>query len=114
MAWSLPGNPFIPEVSVEELNAKLDARQTFTLLDVREPCEHARSSLPGSKLIPLAELPGRFGELRPLDEIVVFCRSGRRSAEAVKILKGKGFAKSFNLAGGILAWAQRIDPSMQV
>ena len=104
---------FVPEISVSELSAKLAAKQTFTLLDVREPCEHARCRLPGSKLIPLGELPRRFGELRPSEEIIVLCRSGRRSAQAVRFLKGKGFAKSFNLCGGIAAWAERFDPLMR-
>jgi len=108
----MPEDFFVPEVSVEELKAKLDAKQTFILLDVREPHEHERGRLPGSKLIPLGELARRFGELRPSEEIIVICRSGNRSAKAVKFLKGKGFAKSFNLAGGILAWARRIDPSI--
>ena len=106
-------SPFIPEISAEELQAKYAAKQTFTLLDVREPSEHELCRLPGSKLIPLADLPRRFGELRPSEEIIVVCRSGRRSAQAVRFLKEKGFAKSCNLAGGLLAWAQRVDLSMR-
>ena len=102
-----------PETSVEELKAMLSARRTFVLLDVREPCELEICRLPGAKNIPLGELPGRFGELKPSEELVVMCRSGRRSAQAVEFLLGKGYARCSNLAGGILAWAKRIDPSMR-
>lgn len=103
----------IPEVSVEELKAKFTAKQSFTLLDVREPCELEICRIPGSKNIPLGELPQRFWELKPSEEIVVMCRSGRRSAQALAFLKSKGYARSSNLAGGILAWAKRIDPAMR-
>ncbi|MFA6029354.1 MAG: rhodanese-like domain-containing protein [Elusimicrobiota bacterium] len=106
------GSSDVPSITVEELKAKYDARQSFTLVDVREPDEHERCRLPGSKLIPLGELPQRFGELRVSDEIIVHCRSGGRSAKAARFLKEKGFAKVFNLTGGILAWAERVDPSM--
>lgn len=102
-----------PETSVEELKAMLSARRSFFLLDVREPCELEICRLPGARNIPLGELSARFGELKPSDEIVVMCRSGRRSAQAVEFLLGKGFARCSNLAGGILAWARRIDPSMR-
>jgi adenylyltransferase/sulfurtransferase len=105
---------FIPEISVEELKAKFHAKETFTLLDVREPREYELCRIPGSKLIPLGELPRRFAELRPSEEIIVVCRLGRCSAQAVMFLKKKGFAKSFSLAGGIRAWAERFDPSMPV
>ena len=82
------------------------------LLDVREPQEYAICNL-GGTLIPRAELPSRISELDRAKEIIVYCKSGSRSAQAVALLRELGFARVRNLAGGIDAWAERIDPSMQ-
>jgi adenylyltransferase/sulfurtransferase len=100
------------EMSVEELKARLDKKDGLVLVDVREQDEAALCSIPGAKLIPLGELGNRFGELDPKAEIAVHCRSGGRSARAVAFLKSKGYSKAVNVAGGILAWAEKIDPSM--
>ncbi len=100
-----------PEMQVEELKRRRDAGDGPQLLDVREPYEARICSL-GGLLIPLAELPARTGELDPSRELVVLCRSGVRSARAVDFLRQAGFGKARNLAGGILAWAERIDPRM--
>lgn len=102
----------IPEISVEELKAKIDRKERIVILDVREKNEHEFCRIPGSTLIPLGELPKRLSELDPQSELVVHCRSGGRSAQAVSFLRGKGFAKAVNVAGGILAWSNRIDPSV--
>jgi adenylyltransferase/sulfurtransferase len=99
------------EISVEELKTRLDRGERPFLLDVREPREYALCNL-GGVLIPQGELPGRLDELDPSKEIVVYCRTGRRSAAAVELLKKSGFKHPRNLAGGIVAWADRIDPSM--
>ncbi|MGH9570389.1 MAG: molybdopterin-synthase adenylyltransferase MoeB [Candidatus Angelobacter sp.] len=101
----------IPEISVEELKRRLDAKEDFVLLDVREPHEYQICNLNG-KLIPLNDLSKRVGELDPAKEMVVHCRSGQRSARAVMFLRQAGFSKASNLAGGILAWADRIDPKV--
>ena len=101
----------VPEISVEELKRRLDAKDDFVLLDVREPHEYQICNLNGV-LIPLNDLPRRVHELDPSKEMVVHCRSGARSARAVGFLQHAGFAKVSNLAGGILAWADRIDPKV--
>ena len=106
------GGPRVPEISVEDLKARRDRGESFVLVDVREPHEHAISDLPDSVKIPLATLPHSLSKLSPEDEIVVYCRSGARSGQAVGFLRQRGFSKSFNLAGGINLWAERVDPSL--
>jgi rhodanese-related sulfurtransferase len=101
-----------PAITVEDLKVKRDRGENLTLVDVREPHEWAISELPGSMKIPLGTLPQRLAELQREGEIVVYCRTGGRSANAVQFLRQKGYEKSFNLAGGINRWAEQIDPSM--
>ncbi|MBV05175.1 MAG: molybdopterin-synthase adenylyltransferase MoeB [Vicinamibacterales bacterium] len=102
----------IKEASVESLKRRLDAGDDFLLLDVREPQEHQICAIPGSTLIPLGDLPSRLVELEGGREIVVHCKSGVRSAKAVKLLQEAGFVDAANLKGGILAWIERVDPSL--
>jgi molybdopterin/thiamine biosynthesis adenylyltransferase/rhodanese-related sulfurtransferase len=106
-----PVNTGVPEISVEELKQRLDAKEDLFILDVREPHEYNICNLNGT-LIPLNDLPRRVHELDPSKEMVVHCRSGARSARAVGFLQQAGFTKAKNLAGGILAWADRIDPKV--
>jgi sulfur-carrier protein adenylyltransferase/sulfurtransferase len=103
----------IPQISVQELKRRLDAKQDVFVLDVREPHEVPIANL-GAPLIPVGELEKRIGELAAQKdrEIVVHCRSGARSQKAAVILKNAGFTHVENLAGGILAWADKIDPAM--
>ncbi|HET9182930.1 MAG TPA: molybdopterin-synthase adenylyltransferase MoeB [Candidatus Angelobacter sp.] len=101
----------VPEISVEDLKRKLDAKEDVFILDVREPHEYKICNINGH-LIPLNDLPKRVQELDPSREMVVHCRSGARSARAVGFLRQAGFQNVSNLAGGILAWADRIDPKM--
>jgi adenylyltransferase/sulfurtransferase len=103
----------IPQITVEELKRKRDAKEDFFLLDVREPHEVPIANL-GAPLIPVGELEKRIGELAAHkdQEIVIHCRSGARSQKAALILKNAGFQHVENLAGGILAWADKIDPTM--
>jgi rhodanese-related sulfurtransferase len=101
----------VPEISVEELKKKLDAKEDIFVLDVREPHEYKICNIHGH-LIPLNDLPKRVQELDPSKETIVHCRSGARSARAVGFLRQAGFSNVSNLAGGILAWADRIDPKM--
>lgn len=89
-----------------------DRGEAPVLLDVREPREWAISDLPGSIKIPLGTLPQSLGKLSASDEIVVYCRTGGRSGNAVQFLRQKGFDRAKNLAGGINRWAERIDPSL--
>jgi adenylyltransferase/sulfurtransferase len=101
----------VPAIEVEELKRKLDAGEDVFVLDVREPHEYQICNLEGH-LIPLGDLPKRVHELDSSREIVAHCRSGKRSADAVEFLQKAGFRKVWNLTGGILAWADRIDPKM--
>jgi len=101
--------PVYSEITVQELHAKGDARPF--LLDVRKPYEAEIASLGADLLIPLDELPARLDELEPHKEkeLIVHCRSGGRSAQAVKILLEAGFSKPVNLKGGTLAWSEEVD-----
>jgi adenylyltransferase/sulfurtransferase len=103
----------IPQVSVETLKAKRDAGEDFLLLDVREPHEYQIAQI-GGKLIPLGVVGQRLSEIVDYKdkEILVHCRSGARSQKAALELKAAGFSNVSNVAGGILAWADRIDPSV--
>jgi adenylyltransferase/sulfurtransferase len=101
-----------PAMTVSELKSRIDGGTAPLILDVREPWEAAVCRLPGARLIPLGELPGRLAELDPAAEIVVQCKSGRRSAQAVALLHDRGFARAVNLTGGILSWINEIDPSL--
>jgi sulfur-carrier protein adenylyltransferase/sulfurtransferase len=99
-------------IDVTEVKAKLDRGDRFTLIDVREPYEYQIARIPGAQLIPLGELPKRLNELDPEAEIVAHCRSGVRSQKAVDLLKQNGFQKARNMTGGILAWSDKVDPSV--
>jgi len=101
----------VPEIAVEELKRRRETGEDLVLVDVREPHEVQICSL-GGMLIPLGDLARRAHELDSSRDLVVYCRSGARSARAVAFLRQAGFKKVRNLAGGILAWADRIDPRM--
>ena len=98
--------------TVEELRDWINQDPDLFILDVREPQEFQICRIPGSILIPLNDLPKRLTELEGHDEMVVHCKSGVRSAKAVKLLHEAGFKKAQNLRGGILAWIDRVDPSL--
>jgi adenylyltransferase/sulfurtransferase len=102
----------IPIMNVTELKAKLDRGDKFVLLDVREPFEWDICRIDGAKLIPLGQIPSRMSELDSADDIVIHCKSGVRSAKAVRMLQEAGFSKLHNVEGGILAWAEQVDPSV--
>ncbi|MCZ6492043.1 MAG: molybdopterin-synthase adenylyltransferase MoeB [Acidobacteria bacterium] len=100
------------ELDPEDVKKKIDRKDDFFLLDVREPHEVEICTIPGSHLIPLGQVTARVNELNSADEIVVYCRSGKRSGQAVEFLKQAGFRKVKNMRGGILAWSDRVDPSV--
>ena len=79
---------------------------------MREPHEYQICNIPQAKLIPLGDLPKRINELNSADEIVAHCKMGGRSAKAVDFLKQAGFKKVRNMKGGILAWSDKVDPSV--
>ena len=102
----------VAEITVTQLQQELEAGRDLVVLDVRNPYEIEICRLEGSVVIPLPVLMDRVDELDPEKEMVVFCRSGVRSATAIRQLQGRGFSRMRNLQGGILAWAEEIDPSM--
>jgi adenylyltransferase/sulfurtransferase len=106
-----PTGTKIPEIQPEEFKRRLDAGESIFVLDVREPHEYQICSIHGH-LIPLGDLPKRVHELDSSREIVVHCKSGARSTKAVEFLRKSGFKRVSNLTGGILAWADKIDPSL--
>jgi adenylyltransferase/sulfurtransferase len=101
----------VPEIEPRELKARLDRGDDLFILDVREPHEYQICNLSGH-LIPLGDVARRAHELDSSREIIVHCRSGKRSAEAVDFLRKAGFRKIWNLKGGILAWSDQVDPSI--
>ncbi|HKJ33809.1 MAG TPA: rhodanese-like domain-containing protein [Balneolales bacterium] len=105
----------IEEITCEELNDKIQNGEKPFILDVRQPNEYRVGNI-GGKLIPLNELPRRIQEIEQYKdhEIIVHCRSGARSARACQILQNHGFSNPKNLAGGILAWANVVDQSVNV
>jgi adenylyltransferase/sulfurtransferase len=102
--------PVTGDIEPTEVKQKQDRGDNFVLIDVREPHEYQIARIPGARLIPLGELPKRLGELNKLDEFVMHCKSGMRSAKAVDLLKQSGFTKVRNMKGGILAWSDKVDP----
>jgi molybdopterin/thiamine biosynthesis adenylyltransferase/rhodanese-related sulfurtransferase/molybdopterin converting factor small subunit len=113
----IPNQPHEPvaaegDIDPVEVKAKIDRGEPFVLIDVREPHEYQICKIPYAKLIPLGDLPKRVNELDSADEIVAHCKSGVRSAKAVDFLKQAGFRKVRNMKGGILAWSDKVDPSV--
>jgi len=97
-------------ITVEELKARLDAGEKLNIVDVREPYEHAEFNI-GGTLIPLGNI--RNMETDEIDglkdeELIVYCRSGNRSGQACMILESMGFTNTKNVAGGMLAWQEKI------
>ena len=100
------------EIDPVDVKAMLDRGDNFVLVDVREPHEHRIGNIPQAKLIPLGEVSKRLDELDRAADIVVHCKSGMRSAKACGILRQAGFARVRNMKGGILAWSDKVDPSV--
>jgi len=103
------------EISCEEVKTKLDQRDAFTLLDVREPWEFETARMENAKLIPMGDIPSRaHRELDPEDHIVVVCHHGVRSMNVTAWLRQQGFDKTQSMRGGIDAWSRQIDRSVPV
>ena len=103
-------------ITVEQLKARMDAGEKLNLIDVREPNEYQEFNI-GAKLIPLGKIQSmQADELDGLEneEIILHCRSGKRSAMAIMQLEQLGYTNLYNLQGGILAWANEIDPTISV
>jgi len=111
-----PGEPTVEEVDAGSLAARLESGDPPFLLDVREPWEWLVGSLEtrGAHLIPLGELEARMAEVPRDRPVVVVCRSGARSLTAARTLTARGFADVANLTGGLLAWAEAVQPDLPV
>lgn len=104
MFWTRMTEAPVAEISAEEVRSRLEAKRPLVILDVREPGEFANGHIPGARLIPLGQIQARLGELDPNRELIVVCRSGRRSAQAALSLARQGFSRVLNMTGGMLAW----------
>src|SRR5262245_19828123 len=100
------------EISAVELKRRLDRGDKLRIIDVREPNEWQINRIPGAQLIPLGEIPRRYAELDPDEELVMQCKVGGRSAKAADFLRSVGFKRVLNLRGGILEWIDKVDPTL--
>ena len=96
--------PAAAKLSPGEVRDAVASQKDLQLIDVRTPAENKEARLAGSKLIPLNELPSRLGELSKDKPLIVYCRSGNRSGQALKLLFKNGFKQAQHLEGGIIAW----------
>jgi len=99
------------ETTSVELKQRIDRGDKIRILDVREPTEYQINRIAGATLMPLGEVPRRYVELDPGEELVVLCKMGSRSAKAAEFLRSVGFKKVLNLKGGILDWIDKVDPT---
>ncbi|MBX3293842.1 MAG: hypothetical protein KF881_13220 [Acidobacteria bacterium] len=101
------------QITAIELKQRLDAGDDIQLIDVRQPDEYEFAKIPGARLIPLGEVLQRVSEIDPNRETVVHCKMGGRSAKAIEALQQAGFTgKLINMAGGITAWSNDVDPNV--
>ena len=103
------------EITPEEVKAKREVGDSFTLLDVREPWEFETARIAGAKLMPMGDVPSRANqELDPDDHIVVICHHGVRSMNVTAWLRQQGFEKAQSMRGGIDAWSRQVDAKVPV
>ena len=104
----------VPEITPSELHQRLEGGDVPLLVDVREPFEVEIADLPdhGQLRIPTGEFVARMDEIDPEADVVVYCRSGGRSAQAVAVLLQRGYQRVTNLQGGVLGWREDVDPSL--
>ena len=99
------------ELNVQDLKKLKDSKADFQLIDVREPHETEIATI-GGELIPMGEVMDNLDKISKNKQVVVYCRSGKRSASVVNALEQKGYSNVFNLTGGILAWTDGIDNTL--
>jgi adenylyltransferase/sulfurtransferase len=102
----------IPQIGVKELKRRIDAGEKIQLIDVREPYEYQIAQI-GGTLIPQNDVPQRLNEIDRNREVLVHCKSGGRSQRIAEYLKQSGYSRVANVAGGILAWSDEIDPTVK-
>ena len=103
----------IKEITVEELKQKIDDKEDFQFIDVREKDEYDLCSIQGATLIPLSQFEERFEEILADKEVIIHCHHGGRSMRACEYLLSQGYAELTNVAGGIDQWALKIDPAIK-
>jgi len=108
----LPAPVSSTDIAPQDVKQMIDAGANFTLVDVREPHEYQICKIDKAQLIPLGDLPKRLNELDKNADIVMHCKMGGRSAKACDLLRASGFTRVRNMTGGILAWADKVDPSL--
>ena len=102
----------VKEITVQELNELFENKEDFQLIDVREEFEHKVANI-GGQLIPLGKIYFHLSEIDKDKKVVIYCRSGKRSADAIKLLQDAvGLENLYNLKGGILAWSAEIDDTV--
>ena len=101
------------ELSVDELNDLIQEKASFQLIDVREPHEYELGNIKGDH-IPMNTVPQNLDKIAKDKQVVVMCRSGKRSANVINFLEQQGYENLYNLEGGIIAWSQEIDNSIEV
>ncbi|ABG59886.1 rhodanese-like domain-containing protein [Cytophaga hutchinsonii] len=102
------------EISVSELKALIDSKADIQLIDVREPAEFESAQI-GGELIPLGTIPQNVDKISKDKQVIIHCRSGKRSANAIMFLESNhGYTNLYNLEGGILAWRDEIDEDLDV
>lgn len=103
----------VKEITVSELKSLIDNDENFQLIDVREPHEVDIATI-GGELIPLNNVPHNLLKIEKNKKVVVYCRSGKRSANAIQFIQQQtGQQNLFNLKGGILAWSDEIDNTIE-
>jgi adenylyltransferase/sulfurtransferase len=103
-------------ITPRELKEWLDAGKSIELVDVREPNEYEIVAIPGSKLIPKGDIlnGSALADLPQDRQLVLYCKSGVRSAEALAAVKSAGFKDAVHVQGGVVAWVKQIDPSLPI
>jgi adenylyltransferase/sulfurtransferase len=101
----------VKEISVKDLKNMMDNEEDFQLIDVREQNEYDFTNI-GGELIPLGTIPDNINKISRNKKVIMQCRSGKRSADAIVFLQQHGFENLYNLSGGILAWSDEIDSSI--
>ena len=104
----------IQEIDVKTLNEKISNKENFILLDVRTDSEYFLSNIEGAIHIPMNDIPNKLNTLDKDKEIIVQCKSGKRSAKVCQFLLNNNYESVRNLKGGIIAWANEIDPTIMV
>ena len=104
----------IQEIDVKTLNEKISNKENFILLDVRTDSEYFLSNIEGAIHIPMNDIPNKLNTIDKSKEIIVQCKSGKRSAKVCQFLLNNNYENVKNLKGGIIAWANEIDPTIMI